>query len=115
MNIRYNTSRPKACHPLLRYECSLFTRFYREYLVFRLFILSHVCGIQHIASTDPTAYPVIDPHICEEPYGACMTFRLMLHLTFRSDLQTMVESVKFNRKLLQTDPLASIISGELCM
>ncbi|KAI0724911.1 alcohol oxidase [Fomitopsis betulina] len=51
-------------------------------------------GSIHIASTDPTAYPVIDPHICEEPY----------------DLQTMVESVKLNRKLLQTDPLASIIS-----
>ncbi|KAH9915856.1 alcohol oxidase [Fomitopsis serialis] len=54
-------------------------------------------GTIHIASKDPMEHPTIDPHIFEEPY----------------DLQTMVESVKFNRKLIQTEPFKSVIREEV--
>ncbi|TFY67786.1 hypothetical protein EVJ58_g1395 [Rhodofomes roseus] len=54
-------------------------------------------GSIHIASTDPMEHPTIDPHVYEEPY----------------DLQSMVESVKFNRKLLQTEPFKSVINEEV--
>lgn len=35
-----------------------------------------------------------------------------LWLTIFTDLQTMVESIKFNRELLQTEPLSAFIKGE---
>lgn len=54
-------------------------------------------GTIHIASKDPMEHPTIDPHIFEVPY----------------DLQTMVESVKFNRKLIQTEPFKSVIQEEV--
>ncbi|KZT00516.1 GMC oxidoreductase [Laetiporus sulphureus 93-53] len=46
-------------------------------------------GTIHIDCKDPLAYPRIDPHVLEESY----------------DLLTMVELVKFVRKLAQTEPL----------
>ncbi|OBZ73527.1 Oxygen-dependent choline dehydrogenase [Grifola frondosa] len=51
-------------------------------------------GTIHIASNDPLAQPVIDPHVFEQPY----------------DLRSMVELVKFNRRLAKTEPLKSIFA-----
>ncbi|KAI0717796.1 hypothetical protein C8Q72DRAFT_156565 [Fomitopsis betulina] len=54
-------------------------------------------GCIHIGSSDPMKQPLIDPHIYENPY----------------DLQTMVESIKFNRELLQTEPLSAFIKEKV--
>ncbi|EMD36319.1 hypothetical protein CERSUDRAFT_115252 [Gelatoporia subvermispora B] len=52
-------------------------------------------GTIHINSNDFREQPVIDPRIFEEPY----------------DLNTLVELVKFNRRVARTEPLAGLLSG----
>lgn len=54
-------------------------------------------GTIHVETKDPLVQPVIDPHIFEERY----------------DLDSMVEQVKFNRKLAQTEPMKSILGPEV--
>ncbi|GBE79001.1 Dehydrogenase citC [Sparassis crispa] len=50
-------------------------------------------GTIHVGSSDPLVPPVIDPHVFEESY----------------DLTTMVELVKFLRRLAKTEPLKSLL------
>ncbi|EMD36302.1 hypothetical protein CERSUDRAFT_52107, partial [Gelatoporia subvermispora B] len=52
-------------------------------------------GSIHIRSNDFRMQPVIDPRIFEQPY----------------DLITMVELVKFARRIAHTEPLAGLLSG----
>ncbi|OCH93201.1 alcohol oxidase [Obba rivulosa] len=53
-------------------------------------------GTIHISSNDPLAHPTIDPRVFEEEY----------------DLNSLVETVKFNRRLAKTEPLKSILAEE---
>ncbi|GBE78968.1 Dehydrogenase citC [Sparassis crispa] len=52
-------------------------------------------GTIHVGSSDPLVPPVIDPHVFEESYGEYLT--------------TMVELVKFLRRLAKTEPLKSLL------
>ncbi|EMD36407.1 hypothetical protein CERSUDRAFT_84557 [Gelatoporia subvermispora B] len=53
-------------------------------------------GTIHINSNDPLVHPTIDPRVFEEAY----------------DLNSLVEIVKFNRRLAKTEPLKSILADE---
>lgn len=57
-------------------------------------------------------HPAIDPCVYLEPYGWRFSFRTKTFLTFCLDLQTMIESLKFNRQLLKTSPFKDVISGK---
>ncbi|OCH85039.1 hypothetical protein OBBRIDRAFT_829135 [Obba rivulosa] len=54
-------------------------------------------GTIHIGSSDPLSQPVIDPRVFEQPY----------------DLASLVELVKFNRRLAKTEPLKALLSEEV--
>ncbi|KAI0283502.1 alcohol oxidase [Russula brevipes] len=68
----------------------------RKYVTF-MSMLNHPFsrGSIHINSSDPLKRPVIDPHAFEEEY----------------DIRSFVESVKFTRRLVQQEPLKSILKG----
>uniref|UniRef100_A0A0W0G3U5 Glucose-methanol-choline oxidoreductase N-terminal domain-containing protein n=1 Tax=Moniliophthora roreri TaxID=221103 RepID=A0A0W0G3U5_MONRR len=53
-------------------------------------------GTIHIKSNNPSEPPAIDPKYFDEPY----------------DLQSFIESFKFKRRLVQQEPLKSILTGE---
>ncbi|KAJ7493931.1 alcohol oxidase [Mycena latifolia] len=52
-------------------------------------------GSTHVKSSDPTQAPAIDPRYFESDH----------------DLKMLVEMIKFNRRLVQQEPLCSILSG----
>ncbi|KAJ6622056.1 alcohol oxidase [Mycena sp. CBHHK59/15] len=52
-------------------------------------------GTIHVKSSDPTEAPAIDPRYFESDY----------------DLKTLVELIKFNRRLVNQEPLCNILSG----
>ncbi|KZT63567.1 GMC oxidoreductase [Daedalea quercina L-15889] len=54
-------------------------------------------GTIHIGSNDPLKHPVINPNLYDEPY----------------DIQSMVELVKFNRRLAQTSPFKETLAEEV--
>ncbi|KAI0033253.1 alcohol oxidase [Vararia minispora EC-137] len=68
----------------------------KKYLTMNSF-LNHAFsrGTIHIVSSNFQEPPAIDPHYFEEEY----------------DLMSLVECVKFNRRLVQQEPLRSILSG----
>jgi len=69
----------------------------RKYVTF-MSMLNHPFsrGSIHINSSDPLKRPVIDPHAFEEEY----------------DIRSFAESVKFTRRLVQQEPLKSILKEE---
>ncbi|EPS94380.1 hypothetical protein FOMPIDRAFT_62470 [Fomitopsis schrenkii] len=62
-----------------------------------LAVLQHPLSRCHCKSTDPTEQPDIDPHIFENPY----------------DLELFMESVKYVRKMAETEPLKSLVVREV--
>ncbi|KAI0314824.1 alcohol oxidase [Amylostereum chailletii] len=52
-------------------------------------------GTIHVASNDPLQQPKIDPHYCEEAY----------------DILSLIEMLKFSRRLAQQEPLKSLLTG----
>ncbi|KAH9934342.1 alcohol oxidase [Fomitopsis serialis] len=54
-------------------------------------------GTIHIGSNDPLKHPLIDPNLYDEAY----------------DIQSMVELVKFNRRLAQTPPFKETLAEEV--
>ncbi|THH14071.1 hypothetical protein EW146_g6219 [Bondarzewia mesenterica] len=52
-------------------------------------------GTVHVSSIDPLAHPVIDPRYFDEQY----------------DILSFVELIKFSRRLVQQEPLKSILTG----
>jgi hypothetical protein len=57
--------------------------------------------------------PVIDPRYFESDYGKCPTTATnVIYIYECSDLQVFIEMFKFNRRLVQQEPLRSILSGK---
>ncbi|KAJ7092287.1 alcohol oxidase [Mycena belliarum] len=67
----------------------------RKYITLQI-LLNHPIsrGTIHVASNDPSQPPAIDPHYFESEH----------------DLKMLVELIKFNRRLMQQEPLCSIVS-----
>jgi hypothetical protein len=64
--------------------------------------------VQHTKSSDPTQEPVFDPRYFKEEIGNSAFGHTHHLLISHPDLQTMVEQVKFVRKLADVDPLKVI-------
>ncbi|KAK7035344.1 hypothetical protein VNI00_011875 [Paramarasmius palmivorus] len=70
-------------------------------------------GTIHIKSNNPSEPPAIDPKYFDEPYGeANHLFDAQTFLNILTDLESFVESFKFKRRLVQQEPLRSILTGE---
>ena len=70
---------------------------------------------QHITSKDPITEAAIDPRVFEEKYGKGQLVQYYqngdsCHASW-TDLDSLVEAVKFVREFVKTEPLAEFING----